>query len=88
MSEHKRWRVPVPKPGHLLALYGRTDRFNSPDLVYVYPNRNIKCDSRVLMHALEEVPVYDGKSLREELEARGYDITTLKFSIKLKDPRP
>ena len=43
-------------------------------------------DSRMLMTAFERVILYeeDGRTLRQELEARGYDITTLKFSVMKK----
>jgi hypothetical protein len=79
----KRYRVPQAKPGQLLALFGRAYRQDTPDLVYSWGGSGAsKPDSRILMRAIEEVPVFDGRSLREELTARGYDITTLRFSIQ------
>ena len=38
----------------------------------------------MLSEALEHLDVFEGKSLVQELEARGYDISTLRFSISLK----
>ncbi|KAB1068754.1 hypothetical protein [Methylobacterium planeticum] len=78
----KRVPIPKPKPGKLYAQYGRPDQHSRPSVVYVYDSRNMKCDSRVLMTALEEAPVFQGRTLCQELELRGYDITTLRFSIE------
>lgn len=91
MSEAKlkRWRTPVAKPGQLIARYGREEGWNKPSLVYAWGAAGAsKRDSIVLMSALEGVPVHGGKSLREELTSRGYDITTLRFSIELASPSP
>ncbi len=95
-QKKKRVRTPDPKPDTLIVSWGRADPFSAPSLVYVYPNRDIKCDTRVAMDALEG-PRYGytfedfGKlkekpSFIQELEDRGYDITTLKLSIKKKAP--
>ena len=90
----KRTRVPDPKPDTLIATWGRCDSFAAPSIVYVYPDRDGKCDSRVLCDALEgkrHSPDPDRygafkltPSLAEELDARGWDLTTLRFSIKRK----
>jgi hypothetical protein len=37
-----------------------------------------------LMHVFTHYVQFDGKTLRQALEERGYDITTLKFSIRKK----
>jgi hypothetical protein len=62
------------------------------DILYSYPRHG--SEGAILHHHFSilrdpELRVADyyrpaGKTLIEELEARGYDITTLKFSIKLK----
>jgi len=39
---------------------------------------------RLLYHAFSIVKVHDDKCLLDELEARGFDLTTLKFSINRK----
>ena len=98
MSGKKRVRTPQPKPDHLIVAWGRTDPYNHPSLVYVYPDRAGKCDSRVLMEAIEG-PRYRPSSerygsfekepsLAQELEARGYDLTTLRITIRKKETTP
>ena len=78
----KRYRKPVAKDGELLVKFGQ--EYGDKDLFYCWPDNEVgmKRDSRVVMHAFESLKLLDGKTLREELVARGYDITTLKFSIK------
>lgn len=79
----KQCRVPKAKAGELLVKFGK--QFGDEDLFYCYPDNDcgMKRDSRLLMLAFER-PLLDGKTLRQELEARGYDITTLKFSVMKK----
>lgn len=36
----------------------------------------------------ENIRTYTGKTLVQELQDRGYDVTTLRFSIKKKQPAP
>jgi hypothetical protein len=90
----KRVRVPDPKPGVLEARWGRADSFNKPSVVYVHGGGgSVKADARLLSTMFEGRDVdtgslvfgRTGKSLIKELEDRGYDITTLKFSIRLKE---
>lgn len=81
----RRWRTPEAKPGQLLARYGRADRYSRPSIVYAWgAGGAAKPDSRILCAALEEIAVCDGRSLADELERRGYDLTTLRFSIQRK----
>ena len=81
----KRIRIPTAKPGELKACYGRAERGDTPDLCYVWGGEGAaSADGRVLSQALEGAEVFDGKNLRQELEARGYDLTTLRFSIQQK----
>lgn len=78
----KRWRTPTAKPGELKAAYGRSEYDTSLDLQYAWGADGAgKADARVLMSALEDADVFDGKNLRQVLTDRGYDITTLRFSI-------
>jgi hypothetical protein len=88
-----RLRTPKAKPGQLVVAWGRVDRHSNPSVVYAYPDRDGKCDSRVLCDALEgeryqptlSRPGYTvEKSLLEELEERGYDLTTLRITISKK----
>ncbi|MDY1006930.1 hypothetical protein [Sphingomonas sp. CFBP9019] len=91
----KRYRTLTAKPGELKAGYGREDRHCSPSLVYVWGGGGAqKPDARVLGSALEDkrhgyafpsMALEQRPSLIEELEARGYDITTLRFSIRMKE---
>jgi hypothetical protein len=89
----KRVRTPKAKPGQLVVAWGRVDRHNNPSVVYAYPDRDGKCDSRVICDALEGAryrpslrqPGYTvEKSLLEELDERGYDLTTLRLTISKK----
>jgi len=82
----KRWGIPDAKPGELKAKYGREELSGEADIQYCWSGEggSSKRDARILSDALEHVPVCDGNSLRKELELRGYDITTLKFSVMKK----
>lgn len=65
-----------PDPSqHLVSYWSKRER----DTMFDAPSRP---DSRLLYHALCCVAVYDGRTLREELERRGYLIETLRFSCK------
>lgn len=72
------------KAGELLVKYGKYE--GGEDLFYFWPENDcgMRRDSNLVMLAFERVPVLDDKSLRKELELRGYDITTLRFSIQKK----
>lgn len=88
-TPRKRWRRVEAKPGELKAAYGRDFCSRDPDIFYAWGGEGAsKADSRILMAALEQIEVYEGKSLRKELEERGYDITTLKVSIQKKAEQP
>jgi|688.fasta_scaffold1307146_1 hypothetical protein len=82
----KRLRAPKAKDGELLVKYGK--EYGDEDLFYCYPDNEcgMKRDSKMVMLAFERTPILDGKTLRQELEARGYDMTTLKFSVMKKTP--
>lgn len=84
----KRLRTPKAKDGELLVKYGK--EYGDEDLFYCYPDNEcgMKRDSRMLSMAFERTVLFpeDGRTLRQELEARGYDITTLKFSVMKKTP--
>src|SRR3546814_15775969 len=74
--------------------YGRADKYDEPDLCAAWGGSGAdKSDARMMMHALTEkrmgyafpsMEVEQRPSLTEELEARGYDITTLRFSVEKK----
>ena len=80
----KRWRTPKAKPDELKIAYGKEPHDN-PDLFYCHGGGGAhRCDARLLSHFIENVTYFEDRNLRQELENRGYDITTLKFSIMKK----
>ena len=81
----KRFRVPVAKPGELLVKWGK--EYGEEDLFYCRPENTcgMRRDAKLLSIAFEDTILLDGKTLRQELEDRGYDIKTLKFSIMKKE---
>lgn len=80
----RRYRITPAKPGELKAQYGRVD--GDLDVGYSWGGRGAGSpDARILSRTFEDTPIFEGRSLRQELEARGYDITTLRFSIRQKD---
>jgi len=80
----KRYRTPKAKPGELLVKYGQ--EHGDRDLYFCYgAGGATRRDSNVVMMAFNsELKLGNGNSLVKELEARGYDITTLKFTVQLK----
>lgn len=87
MPPRKRYRIVKAKPGELKAAFGRDGtRDNTPGIQYAWGGGGAqKPDARILSNALEDARVFGGRPLVQELEARGYDITTLKFSIQHKE---
>ncbi|WP_311270336.1 hypothetical protein [Sphingobium sp. WCS2017Hpa-17] len=91
----KRWRTPTAKPGQIKIVYGRVDRHNNPDLCVAWgAGTDMKCTARLIMHAITEKTLHAKfpgpgheyhPSLVEELETRGFDITTLRITIEKKD---
>lgn len=95
----KRYRSPKMKPGLLQVYYGRVDG-EPPGICYQYGGSGAdRCDSH-LMHGVFGSPRLElcfseedrrkhgpykwGPTLIQELEKRGYDISTLRFSIEQK----
>lgn len=77
----RRFRKPKAKPNELKIAYGKTPHDN-PDLFYCHGGEGAhRCDARLLAHFIEGATYFEDRNLRQELEHRGYDITTLKFSI-------
>jgi len=63
--------------GWLTAYWDKRER----DIVFGSP---CKPDGHLLYGALSFIEFSSGKTLLKELEDRGYDITTLQFSVKRK----
>lgn len=78
----KRYRRRFPKPGELTLYYGKLPH-DSPDFIFDWGDGCAKSDGRLLSLFLFEQK-FDGKNLIEELEARGYDTKSIRFSIKKK----
>ena len=84
----KRFRAPKAKPGELKAQWGKLAH-DTADICYAWGECVSKADAHLLHNALssEHLRHLDNKwtpSLLKELESRGYDLTTLKFSIQKK----
>lgn len=90
----RRWRSPTAKPGEIKIAYGKVDRYSSPDLCVAWgEGTDMKCTARLIMDALNQKPmgykfptmeIEYHPSLIEELEARGFDITTLRITVQKK----
>ena len=92
----KRCRKPTAKPNELKVEWGKLPHEN-PDIIYCWGENVPKVDSRYLHwifgceHPSGQVDdkgliIWD-PSVLDELEKRGYDLTTLKFSIKKKEDK-
>ena len=88
----KRYRAPKAKPGELLLKYGKLPN-DHPDVCIAWGGEgadkrdanlifNTLCDDRYKFNSTET-----DCSLVEELKKRGYDITTIKFSIRKTQPQ-
>lgn len=90
----RRYRTPTAKPGEIKIVYGKADRYSRPDLCVAWGDGvDMKPTARLVMNALEgkrmtrafpSMDVTYEPSLIEELETRGFDITTLRFTIQRK----
>jgi len=94
----KRWRAPKAKPGELKIVWGKFPH-NEPEVCVAWGEGTSKRDAILALNNFSRkqmrLPIGDEKafcgvvfddSFLEELKARGYDLTTIKFSIqKLKD---
>lgn len=84
MNAKKRYRRPKMKEGELKVYWGRVERGEEPSLVYSWQgDRTMKRDTSYLAREFEGLLDKDD-AIVKELERRGYDITTLKFSIMKK----
>ncbi|MEP3668225.1 MAG: hypothetical protein ABJN42_15985 [Roseibium sp.] len=75
----------MAKLGQLLVKWGRPDPGEPADLIYANgAGGAARADAAMASHYFEGIRDVDGKTFKQELEERGYDITTLKFSIQQK----
>jgi len=88
----KRFRKPKAKPGELLVKWGDSKE-GGPDVYYCWGEGVPKRDGSYLQYVLgctRANPLYPSRpgessqepSLLDGLKSRGYDLTTLRFSIK------
>lgn len=66
------------KPADLRVRWSRRER----DLMFAYEQH--PPDGHLMYGAFCVTPVHGGRSLADELDARGYDLTTLRFQIRKK----
>jgi hypothetical protein len=93
----KRYRRRAAKPGQLIAYWGKTSRHDAPDVCIAWGGDGaVRADGHLLYGALcakriepclrSESPIGSDHrfihSFVEELERRGYDLTTLRFSVE------
>ena len=89
-----RLRRPKLKDGELRVYWGRESPRDVPDIIFAWQgDRLMKRDANLLHYHLASkspdphvTPIFSKMcpSLVEELESRGYDITTIKFSVMKK----
>lgn len=90
----KRLRAPKLQDGELRMYWGRESHDRAPDVILAWQgSKTMKADTNLLHYVMcsqhpdpHKHPIFSvmRPSLIEELDARGYDLTTLKFSIKKK----
>lgn len=82
----KRYARISAKPDQIKVAWGMGDwPDTSKDLIYAWgPGTDMKPTVRCISTAFEGVAVHDGKTLREILEDRGFDLETLRFMIEKK----
>jgi hypothetical protein len=82
------------RPGELRMFYGRLPDDSSPDVCFAWGDGCSKRDGALLHWIIgsKRAPAVPGRewepSLIEELESRGYDLSTISFSIKKKESKP
>lgn len=80
----KRFRRKKLNDGELKVYWGKMPG-QFPELIYSYQGDDImRRDIFLMLHVLENKRPNMTTSLVEELDSRGYDITTLQFSIMKK----
>lgn len=83
-TPRRRYRTVKARPGELKVAWGRAEG-DGPDLCAAWQGPGAqKADSRLILNWLCFAPATNGRGLAAELEARGYDLTTLRFSVRQK----
>lgn len=89
MAAKKRYRALTAKPGELKLGWGREDRHDSVGIMAAWGEGCARGDGTFLFSLNQPTYNYKGgveKAFLQELDARGYDLSTLKFSIQKKVP--
>ena len=83
----KRYRAPKVVEGQIKMQMGKT--YGDVDMCIFYGDNVPRCDRALVMNAIcSDTLTWDSKtkpSLMDELERRGYDLNTLRFSIEPKE---
>jgi hypothetical protein len=79
-------RAPTPRPGVVELRYACVR--SSPDIHFTWGDGCRASDGHLVNSAFNVAMRGEDKSLIEELVARGYDVTTIRFSIKKLPPPP
>jgi hypothetical protein len=88
----KKYRRPKAKPGELKVQWGKLP-YDSPDICYCWGGDGATSSDGSLLHCMfsgfswrksDSFGAIQNDGYLKELEARGYDLTTLKFSIQKK----
>ena len=94
----KRVLTSKAKPGELKAQWGKEDRWSGADVTFAWGEGVSRCDASLLHTIMGTTRFYPAgmdkplgtyrteHSFIDELEARGYDITTFRFSVQKKQP--
>lgn len=77
----KKFRKPKAAPPNTLkVLWGSSH--GKEDMFYVWGPGCSASDGRLFNTVLFQTPTFSHKNLIEDLKARGYDITTLRITVK------
>lgn len=78
-----RKRARKARVGELIAYYGYADRHQrDPDLCVAWGGKGATSAEGRLVISFLSAKSYEGRDLMEELVLRGYDLSTLRFSVK------
>jgi hypothetical protein len=88
-TQGRKWRRPRMKDGRVEVYFGVVDG-HRPDWCVIWGEGTARCDARfVLSHIADPISysiLKDKETFVAELESRGYDLSTLRFTIDKKAP--
>jgi hypothetical protein len=80
--KNPRGRMPNPKPNQLMVGWA-AERHDEPTLQFCYGGGRVgPRDNNMLMSAFHTAKLPSGNTFVEELIERGYDLSTLRFSVE------